>query len=293
MDINHLVQEVVEVTRPRWEDEARAKDVKINVETELGDIKPVSGNPPEIFEALTSIMLNAVEAMPEGGKITLKTENQDDSVVITVKDTGVGITEEVRSRLFDPFFTTKTTRNAGLGLSVVYGVISRHKGRIEVQSKEGSGTTFIIRLPANREPRKEKLKEEKITFSLKPANVFLIDDNKELRDIVSEMLTAKGNKVTQAEDGVKALDVFEKDKFDLVFVNLSLPELSGWEVIKKIKQKDSEVKIALLTGWGAQIDFEEAKEKGVDFLISKPFKTEELLTVLSQALRETELAQKI
>ena len=206
----------------------------------------------------------------------------------------MGMTEEVRSRLFDPFFTTKTTRNAGLGLSVVYGVISRHKGSIEVESKEGLGTTFIIRLPASKEPQKEKLKEEQLSIpNIRPANILLIDDNKELRDIVSEMLTAKGNKVAQVEDGMQALDVFEKDKFDLVFVNLSLPELSGWEVIQRIKQKDSDVKVALLTGWGAQIDFEEAKKKGIDFLISKPFKTEELLTVLSQALREKKLAQKL
>jgi signal transduction histidine kinase/ActR/RegA family two-component response regulator len=291
MDINHLVQEVVEVTRPRWEDEARTKGIKIKVEMGLSEVKSVLGNPPEVFDALTNIMLNAVEAMPQGGKIILKTESNDDSVVITVRDTGVSMTDEVRSRLFDPFFTTKTTRNAGLGLSVVYGVISRHKGRIEVESKEGLGTTFIIKLPASKEPKKEKLKEEQLGIpNSRPANILLIDDNKELRDIVTEMLTAKGNKVAQVEDGVQALDVFEKDKFDLVFVNLSLPELSGWEVIQRIKQKDSDVKVALLTGWGAQIDFEEAKKKGIDFLISKPFKTEELLTVLGQALREKELA---
>ncbi len=291
-DINHLVQEVVEVTRPRWEDEAQTKGIKIEVDKELGEVKPVLGNSSEIFEALTNIMLNSIEAMPEGGKITLMTKSQDDSVVISVKDTGVGMSEEVRSRLFDPFFTTKTTRNAGLGLSVVYGVISRHKGKIGVESKEGLGTTFNIKLPASKEPIKEKLKEEKYIPSLKPASILIIDDNKELRDIISEILVTKGHQVSEAEDGIQAVDVFNKGKFDLVFVNLSLPELSGWEVIQRIKQKDSEVKVVLLTGWGAQIDFEEAKEKGVDFLIPKPFKAEDLLNVLGQAIREKEMAQK-
>jgi CheY-like chemotaxis protein len=237
-------------------------------------------------------MLNSIEAMPEGGKITLMTKSQNDSVVISIKDTGVGMSEEVKSRLFDPFFTTKTTRNAGLGLSVVYGVISRHKGKIGVESKEGSGTTFSIKLPASKEPIKEKLKEEKLIPCLKPASILLIDDNKELRDIISEILVAKGHRVSEAEDGIQAVDVFEKGEFDLVFVNLSLPELSGWEVIQRIKQKDSEVKVVLLTGWGAQIDFEEAREKRVDFLIPKPFKAEDLLTVLGQAIREKEMAQK-
>jgi two-component system response regulator (stage 0 sporulation protein F) len=114
-----------------------------------------------------------------------------------------------------------------------------------------------------------------------------------VRDIISEMLTAKGHKVTQAEDGVQALELFQnKEKFDLVFVNLSLPKLSGWEVIQSIKERDPEVKVALLTGWGAQIDFEEAKEKGADFLIPKPFKAENLLTVIGQAVIEKDLIHK-
>lgn len=293
IDVDKLIQEVVEVTRPKWEDEALAKGVKIEVKTELGGVKPVSGNPSEILEALTNLMFNAIEAMPQGGKITLKTRTEGDSVAISVKDTGVGMTEEVKSRFFDPFFTTKTTRNAGLGLSVVYGVISRHKGKIEVESREGFGTTFTTKLPVSKEPKKEEFTETKLTSSSHPANVLLIDDNKEVRDIISEMLTAKKHQVTEAGDGVQALELFdEKDEFDLVFVNLSLPKLSGWEVIRRIKEKDPQVKIALLTGWGAQIDFEEAKEKGADFLIPKPFKAQDLLTVLGQAKKEKELAQR-
>ncbi|MGB2698659.1 MAG: ATP-binding protein, partial [Candidatus Zixiibacteriota bacterium] len=292
MDINHLIQEVVEVTKPRWEDEARAQGTKIEVEKKLGEVKPVLGNTSEIFQALTNIVLNAIEAMPQGGKITLMTETQGECVVISVKDTGVGMTEEVRSRLFDPFFTSKTTRNAGLGLSVVYGVISRHKGEIGVESEVGLGSNFTIKLPACKSPKPEKQKDTKRETSLQPATILLIDDNKELRDIIFEILAAKGHHVIQAQDGVQALNLFEKGKFDLVFVNLSLPELSGWEVVQRIKQKDSEVKTALLTGWGAQVDLEETREKGVDFLVTKPFKAEDLLSVLGQALMKKELSYK-
>ncbi len=293
IDINKLILEVLEVTRPKWEDEARAKGVNIEVETELGGTQPVSANHSEIFEALTNLMMNAVEAMPQGGKITWKTRTEGDSVAISIQDSGVGMSEEVKSRLFDPFFTTKKTKNAGLGLSVVYGVILRHKGKIGVDSQQASGTSLSIRLPVSTEPKKEEIEETKPAFSLSPANLLVIDDNRMVRDIISEMLTSKGHKVTQAEDGVQALELFErKDKFDLVFVNLSLPKLSGWEVIQSIKEKDPEAKVALLTGWGAQIDFEEAKEKGADYLIPKPFKAEDLLNVLGQAARERELAQK-
>jgi signal transduction histidine kinase/ActR/RegA family two-component response regulator len=294
VDVAKLIQEVVDVTKPKWEDEAQAKGVKIEVKTEVGEVRPVMGNPSEILEALTNLMLNAIEAMPQGGKITLRTKTVGDSVVVSVVDTGVGMTEEVKSRLFDPFFTTKTTRNAGLGLSVVYGVITRHKGTIDVQSSEAAGTNITIRLPVSKEPQKEKIAEIKSISSLSPTKVLVIDDNEEVRDIISEMLTTKGHKVIEAEDGVRGLELFdEKDKFDLIFVNLSLPKLSGWEVIQRLKEKDPDSKVALLTGWGAQINFEEAKDKGADFLIPKPFKAEDLLTVLGQATREKESVQKI
>jgi len=268
IDLNNLIQEVVEVTRHKWQDEAQARGIKIEVETRLGEAKPVSGNLSEVLEAFTNLMLNAMEAMPQGGKIILTAKTEGDSVIVSVEDTGIGMNQEVKARIFDPFFTTKTTRNAGLGLSLVYGVISRHKGEIEVESKEGFGTTFRIKLPTSKEPKKEMLKETKQALSLDPANVLVIDDNKEVRDIIAEILTAKKHNVTQAEDGVKALKLFdEKNRFDLVFVNLSLPELSGWEVIQRVKEKEPEIKVALLTGWGAQIDFQEAKEKGADFLL--------------------------
>lgn len=289
IDLDQLIQDMVEITRPKWEDEARAKGINIEVETELRETKPVSGNPSEMVEALTNLMLNAIEAMHQDGKITWETESRGDSVIISIKDNGRGMTEEVKSRLFDPFFTTKETRNAGLGLSVVYGVISRHKGKVEVDSKEGAGATFTIRLPESKEHETAELKETKHDLSLSPANLLVIDDNKMVRDIVCEMLTPKGHKVIQAEDGLQALNSLQqKEKFDLVLVNLSLPNLSGWEVIKRIKENRPEVKVALLTGWSAQIDFEEAREKGVDFLIPKPFKAQDLLTVLDQTLKQKE-----
>lgn len=202
------------------------------------------------------------------------------------------MTQELKSRIFDPFFTTKTTRNAGLGLSAVFGIISRHKGKIKVQSKQGLGTVFTIRLPASKRSKKEKVKQAGPAVSLQPANVLVIEGNKEVRNVICEMLVTKGHQVTQAADGVQALEKFEKNRFDLVFVNLSLPGHSGWEVVQRVKSHDPETKVALLTGWGAEINFEQAKEKGADFLIPKPFKAAHLLNILGQAKRERELAQK-
>ena len=293
LDLNQLIRDVVELTRPKWEDEARAQGINIEVQTEFGETRPISGNPSEILEALTNLMFNAIEAIEKRGKIICKTESSGDDVIISVRDTGKGMTEEVRSRLFDPYFTTKQTRNSGLGLSVVYGVISRHRGKTEVQSQEQTGTTFTIKLPASKEPKTREPKQAKPGLTLSPANLLVIDDNKMVRDIVSEMLTPKGHRVTQAEDGVQALKLLqEKEKFDLVLVNLSLPNLSGWEVIKAIKEKHTGLKIALLTGWSAQIDFDRAKERGVDFLIPKPFKAEDLVTIVERAVKEKELVKQ-
>lgn len=293
VDVNQLVQDVVELTRPKWEDEARAQGINIEVQTELGQARPVSGNPSEILEALTNLMMNAIEAIQKRGVITWKTVSSGDFVTISLKDTGKGMTEDVRSRLFDPYFTTKQTRNAGLGLSVVYGVISRHGGKIEVHSQEQIGTTFSIKLPASKESKHGVSKQAIPELALSPANLLVIDDNKMVRDIVSEMLTPKGHRVTQAEDGVQALKLLqEKEKFDLVLVNLSLPNLSGWEVIERIKEKHPGVKVALLTGWSAQIDFDRARERGVDFLIPKPFKAEDLVTIVEQIIKEKEMVKQ-
>ncbi len=151
MDVNGIVEDVIEITRPKWKDEAQLKGIKIEIETDLGELSQPVGNAPEIKEVLTNLIFNAIEALPEGGKIMTRTEMHGDDVQVSVSDNGLGMTEEVKKRLFEPFFTTKADRRNGLGLSVAYGIVTRHNGEIAVESQPGEGTTFTITLPAKLE----------------------------------------------------------------------------------------------------------------------------------------------
>ncbi|MFQ6032274.1 MAG: sensor histidine kinase, partial [Candidatus Zixiibacteriota bacterium] len=151
LDINGIVQDVVEITRPKWKDEAELKGIKIEIETDLGELPKPIGNASEIKEVLTNLIFNSIEALPDGGKIMIKTKMQKNDVQISVTDNGLGMIEEVKKKVFEPFFTTKRDKRNGLGLSVAYGIITRHNGEITVESQPGEGTTFTIKLPAKQE----------------------------------------------------------------------------------------------------------------------------------------------
>ncbi len=151
LDVNGIVRDVVEITRPRWKDEAELKGTRVEIETDLGNLSKPMGNASELKEVLTNMVLNSIEALPQGGKVIIKSRMRGNDVQISVKDNGIGMTEEVKKKVFEPFFTTKKDKRNGLGMSVAYGIITRHNGEITVDSQLGEGTTFIIRLPAKQE----------------------------------------------------------------------------------------------------------------------------------------------
>jgi signal transduction histidine kinase len=146
--LNQVVKEALEATQPIWKDQAWREGRPIEVMMELGTISPVYGRSSELREVLVNLILNAVGAMPKGGRLTLCTRQGEGSVHVEVSDTGTGMTDEVRRRIFDPFFTTKGAKGTGLGLSVSYMLIKSHHGDIEVRSEPGRGTTFSIKLPS-------------------------------------------------------------------------------------------------------------------------------------------------
>jgi signal transduction histidine kinase len=149
LDINTLVREVLETTQPVWHDHARREGRPVEVRLELTPVPQIAARAAELREVLTNLLLNAVEAMPQGGQLTLRTWVEGGKVCIAVNDTGVGMTAEVQRRLFDPFFTTKGARGTGLGLSVSQALIKGHRGTLTVDSEPGRGSTFTIRLPAH------------------------------------------------------------------------------------------------------------------------------------------------
>ncbi len=147
VDINEIIEEIIDITRPNWEREAQIREIQIRLHRRLGDVPPIFGNPVEIREVFTNLIFNSIDAMPNGDDIYIKTESYGDSILITASDTGVGIPNELQNKVFDPFFTTKGANGSGLGLSLVYGIVERHKGEIKVHSIPNKGATFIIRLP--------------------------------------------------------------------------------------------------------------------------------------------------
>ncbi len=285
LSLNDIVEEVVTVTQPRWKDQPQKKGIQIELIKKLGDIPLIMGNPSELREVLTNIIFNAVDAMPEGGEVTVSTQPQtDDWMEMRVVDTGIGMTEEVKKRIFDPFFTTKGVTNSGLGMSVSYGIVRRHGGEIMVESEPGKGTTFIIHLPIG---YGEERPEEKVLKPVKEAcsaRILVIDDEDSVRDILSRMLKAKGHQVVVASDGEEGIERFKNEKFDLVFTDLGMPKISGWAVGKAIKGMNPKVPIAMITGWGIELNRGKMSENGIDLIVSKPFNFDQVIQLVSEAM---------
>jgi PAS domain S-box-containing protein len=284
VNINEIVEEVKEMSKPRWKDQAQEKGINIELTTLLEkDLPPVMGNPSELREVLTNVIFNSIDAMPEGGKIVIETRNINKEIQIQVTDTGEGIPQEVRRRIFDPFFTTKGVISDGLGLSIAYNIITRQGGRIEIESEERKGTAVKIILPVPSELKEDK-EEGTLREDVGSTNILVIDDEEMVRNILGNLLKQGGHNVFSASSGKEGLALFNKGGIDLVFTDLGMPGISGWEVAKSIKAIDSSVPVALITGWGFQIDDEKMKESGADLVLNKPFKIDEVLDLVAEAM---------
>ncbi len=297
LSLNELITDLVNVTQPRWKEQTQKKGIQIELTKKLGKIPKILGNPSELREVTTNIVFNAVDAMPNGGEITITTSVQaEDWVEMRIADTGIGMSEEVRKRVFDPFFTTKGVTNTGLGMSVSYGIIKRHGGEILIESEPGKGTTFIIHLPTgymNEIPDEKMVRTVPVTpLALEGggARILVIDDEDSVRKILYQMLKAKGYEVVVASNGEEGIERFKEEPFDLVFTDLGMPKMSGWEVGRALKGINPKVPIALITGWGVELNKDKMKESGIDLVVSKPFNFDQVVRLVSEAM---ELKEKI
>jgi signal transduction histidine kinase/CheY-like chemotaxis protein len=294
LNINTLVEQVVEMTRPRWRDIPQSNSITIEVQTDLTpDILPLPGIESEIREAFTNLVLNAVDAMPQGGKITLRSRTvrqPNDAkyaryVAVEISDDGMGMDEETRKRCLEPFFSTKGKRGTGLGLAMVYGVMKRHEGTIEIQSEPGKGTTFRLLFPV-----RSTLRKEADTGELPPIQalqILCIDDEPLLRELIKEILERDGHEVEVSDSGQSGLDEFRLARergrpFDVVFTDLGMPYLDGRQVAKMIKQESPSTPVVMLTGWGAFMKDDTEPPDQVDGIVSKPPRSRELREVLSR-----------
>ena len=283
INLNSLVEEALSMTRPRWQDEALAEGAEIIVERDLHDVDTVQGNEAELHELLTNLIFNAVDAMPEGGTLELRTQEREGDVVLEISDTGVGMSEDARQRCFDPFFTTKQESGTGLGLSIVQGTVERHGGRIEVQSQPGKGTTFRMFLPTAEETEADGAggadTRPETSFS-----VLVIEDEAEQRELLTEYLELDDHRVDTAADGREGLTKFSDDRYDVVITDRSMPEMGGDQLAREIKGRAPEKPVIMLTGFGDMMEAEGHLPSGVDLVLSKPVTLNELRQAIARAV---------
>lgn len=271
VDLNQLIQEVVELTRPRWHDESLLRGAKIEVAVEPGAIPAATGEPAPLREVLMNLLLNATDAMPAGGTVTFKTWAAGGKVHCSVADTGIGMSEEVRRRALEPFFTTKGPRSTGLGLSVAYGTIQRCGGTLSVDSVEGQGTTVSISLPLAGAVTPAPAASSAPAAPVAPLLILVIDDEERVRSTLAELLTAQGHAVVQATGGREGLAALERGQpVDLVLTDLGMPDITGWEVAQRVKARWPELPVGIVTGWGEQ-ELTREQRGQADFIVNKPF----------------------
>jgi CheY-like chemotaxis protein len=193
------------------------------------------------------------------------------------------MSEEVRQRCFEPFFTTKAEQGTGLGLSIAYGIVTRHGGEIEVWSRPGEGSRFTVRLPIGTEIP-VSVSEPPLPRAGRAARILVVEDESAVRDMLVDVLEGQGHEVVARADGASALSHLDGPAFDLALVDLSMPGMSGWDVAKGLRAAQPHVPIALVTGWGDQIDFAEARDRGIDYLMAKPFNVDDMNRLVSSVL---------
>jgi CheY-like chemotaxis protein len=279
VEVNQAVRDAVEMTRARWQDEAQSRGVPIRLALELGPVPSVDGQPSELREVLTNLILNAVDALPQGGDIRIATRERAGWVEIIVADTGVGMSDSVRRRIFEPFFSTKGPSGTGLGLAMVYGIVSRHGGEILVETAEAAGSTFTIRLPVGRVPSAPAPRTP--VAGSDPVRVLVIDDEPFVRDTLGEILRQQHHQVVVANDGASGLARFRESRFDLVMTDLAMPGMSGWQVARAVKATRPQVPVVLVTGWGVEVQPDEMQTHGVDRVMTKPFRFEDVQEVVA------------
>ena len=284
LDLNELVRETIELTRHKWENLNHARGVPINMEVNPQATAWVSASPVELREVLTNLIFNAVDAMPRGGTITIRTWSTAAHVFLSVRDRGVGISEAVRQRLFEPFFTTKGERGNGLGLSVVFGIVQRHSGEIQVDSAVGQGSTFTVRLPATSVRTAAPLGRLSHAFhdaGPKGLRVLVVEDEESIRRFLAAGLSRLGHHAHVTADAEEGLAAFVREPFDVVLTDLGLPGASGEEVARTVARRAPATPVVLLTGWADQLEAEQQSPEGVTRILGKPVTIEKLAATLA------------
>jgi PAS domain S-box-containing protein len=284
VNLSAIIEQTISLTEPKWKSGAQVNGIAIRIQTELQPKVPVFADEAELREAFSNLVFNAVDALPHGGTITIRTSIQAEHAILEISDTGTGMTDEVRQRCFEPFFSTKGEFGTGLGLASVYGIIQRHGGEIRIHSKPGKGSMFSIRLPVHTgqyaPPRKAKTP---VVLKNNPLHILVVEDDPMIRGIETEYMVSDGHTVEVAADGREGLSKFHASKFDLVLVDRAMPEINGDQLTEAIKELDPDMPVVLVTGF-TDILRDDHKRRRANLILSKPFSHDSLREAVERAV---------
>ncbi len=271
-DIRDLVIQSIDFTSPKWKNEAQANGIDYYINKDgMEIVSSIMCNPSELREVFINIIINALDAMPDGGNLSFSTWSDVNIVFVSIADTGIGMSDETKKNIFNIFFTTKKELGTGLGMSLSHGIIIRHGGNIEVESEEGNGTTFTLQFPIADE-RTSQIETHKAELDLNVRNlrVLVVDDEDVLCFVLDQFFSKYGNNVKTANNGADAIDMAKIEDFDLVLCDLVMPDISGYEVIAALNKLEKRPKVGILTGWGDDIK-PMNEDVYFDFILKKPF----------------------
>jgi len=283
IDLGQVLRDVIEFTRPAWMTNAKKHGVNVEVRQFLEARQRIAGNASELREVFTNLVLNALDAMPDGGLMLITSQDIGEAVVVHVRDTGVGMDAETQARVFDPFFTTKPVKGTGLGLSVAYGIVTRHRGTILVESQPGLGTEFVLRFSAcSEEQSPQGLPETPVEGDFPRLRILAVDDEEPVVDVLADMFRSRGQEVRTAVGGEAGIAEFHRFHPQVVFSDLGMPDVNGWDVARRVKSHAPETPVVLVTGWGSQLEEGSTQARGVDLVMAKPFSMEDVDRALRQ-----------
>jgi signal transduction histidine kinase len=275
VNVNTFIDQAVSITMPRWTNQALSWGAHIKVERQLGQLPLIAGNPAELRELFTNLIFNAVDALPHGGRIFIRSYTESDSAVVKLSDNGVGMDDETRRRCLEPFFTTKGEQGTGLGLSVAHGIVKRHKGTIFIESEPHVGTTISLRFPATAETSTSETLLVTPTLE-RPLKILFVDDQPIICELVAELLRSDGHAVDLAGSGGLALEKCQRVNYDLVITDFAMPGMNGVQLAGVIRQFNPAKPIIILTGFVDLAGEASGPGSNIDLILAKPASLEEL-----------------
>jgi CheY-like chemotaxis protein len=283
IDLPSVIHQSAELSRSEIEQKAGLKGAPVDIDVDLPELPEILGDATELRHVFINLLFNARDAMPRGGRIRICGKREGNKIRIQVADEGTGILAENLEKVFDPFFTTKGRKGTGLGLSMAYGVMSRLGGTIAAENRPRGGALFTLTFPIADRVRRPRVARHAPSPPPTGQRLLIIDDDPDNLEAMRELLDLQGQKVDTAQSGREALRLIEEGHhYDVVFCDVGMPEMNGWEVAKRIGKAGRVGRIYMLTGWAREVPQEDPRRAFVRGVLGKPIHAETLQRVLAE-----------